>query len=163
ASPRDTFATTTMTASCGNMNLRADPSTTNSPIATLPGGSQVGVETSVVGGSWTVSCPSGTVSGNTWYQISQVNGQAVAPIYGVQFVYGATGLFEPVAVPTPSPTPDPFATPTPTPDPFATPTPLPTPIPTPVPTPLAPVMEGIDVSHWQNAIDWYQVAAAGKR
>ena len=27
----------------------------------------------------------------------------------------------------------------------------------------AGTLEGIDVSHWQNTIDWYQVAAAGKR
>jgi GH25 family lysozyme M1 (1,4-beta-N-acetylmuramidase) len=62
---------------------------------------------------------------------------------------------------TPTPTPDPFATPTPTPtpDPFATPTPTPT----PSPTPLGPLTEGIDVSHWQNTIDWTQVAGAGKR
>ena len=39
----------------------------------------------------------------------------------------------------------------------------PTPTPTPLPTPVLPVTEGIDVSHWQNTIDWTQVAASGKR
>ncbi len=175
--PRSALASTAMTVSCGNVNLRADPSTANAPAGTVPAGTQVGVEAAVPGASWTSTCATGVVAGNSWYQISQVNGQAVSSLYGVPFVYGATGLFQaapaatpsptpaptptpdPFATPTPTPTPDPFATPTPTPDPFATPTPTPT----PSPTPFLPVTEGIDVSHWQNTIDWSQVAAAGKR
>jgi GH25 family lysozyme M1 (1,4-beta-N-acetylmuramidase) len=169
--PSDARAGTTMVASCGNANLRLDPSTSNPPAATIPAGTQVTVDSQVAGSAWSTTCPSGPVSGSTWYAISQVNGQAVSSLYGVPVVYGATGLFQaapaatptptpdPLATPTPTPTPDPFATPTPTPDPFATPTPTPT----PSPTPFLPVTEGIDVSHWQNTIDWPQVAAAGKR
>ncbi len=173
--PSITQASTAMTASCGNANLRADPSTSNPPVATIPSGTQVAVEGSVTGGSWSTTCPSGPLAGSAWYQISQVNGQSVATLYGVSFVYGATGLFQPAAAPTPTPTPvptpDPLATPTPTPtpDPFASPSPTPdpfatpTPTPTPSPTPFLPVTEGIDISHWQNVIDWTQVATAGKR
>ncbi len=172
AAPRDALATTTMAAACDGVNLRTGPDTSYTKVTTVNSGTQVIVETMVTGGSWTVTCASGTVTDNTWYQISQVNGQVVSPV-----VYGATGLFQavatptptptpdPLATPTPTPTPDPFATPTPTPDPFATPTPTPDPFasPTPTPTPSLPVTEGIDVSHWQNTIDWTQVAAAGKR
>ncbi|HEX7950997.1 MAG TPA: glycoside hydrolase family 25 protein [Candidatus Limnocylindrales bacterium] len=182
--PSSARASTTMVASCGNANLRTDPSTSNPPAATIPAGSQVTVDAPVPGGSWSATCPSGPISGSTWYPISEVNGQPVSSLpYGVSIVYGATGLFQAVATPTPTPTatPDPLATPTPTPDPFATPTPTPapdpfatptptpdpfatpTPTPTPSPTPFLPVTEGIDVSHWQNTIDWTQVAAAGKR
>ena len=164
-------ASTAMVASCGNANLRTDPSTSNPPAATVQAGTLVAVEGIATGGAWSTACPSGPVAGSTWYQISQVSGQSVATLYGVPFVYGATGLFQATATPTPTPTPDPFATPTPTPtpDPFATPTPTPdpfatpTPSPTPSPTPYVPVTEGIDVSHWQNTIDWTQVAASGKR
>ena len=180
ALPRETLATTTMAAACDGVRLRAGPTTADAILVTLVTGQQVGVEGTVTSGSWTATCANGSVSGTTWYQISQVDGQPVTSLYGVQFVYGATGLFQPfapptptptpdpLATPTPTPTPDPFATPTPTPDPFATPTPTPdpfatpTPAPTPTPTPFLPVTEGIDVSHWQNTIDWTQVAAAGK-
>jgi GH25 family lysozyme M1 (1,4-beta-N-acetylmuramidase) len=183
AAPRDALATTAMAAGCDGVRLRTGP-TTGDPIATtLSTAMQVGVEATVSGGTWSAACANGTVSGDTWFQISEVGGQAVSSLYGVAFVYGATGLFQPapvtnatptptpdpLATPTPTPTPDPFATPTPTPDPFATPTPTPdpfatpTPTPTPSPTPFLPVTEGIDVSHWQNTIDWTQVAAAGKR
>ena len=56
--------------------------------------------------------------------------------------------------------------PRPTPTPTAQPTPTPTPQPTPTPTPIPPppaYLDGIDVSYHQGAIDWQQVAAAGKR
>ena len=53
--------------------------------------------------------------------------------------------------------------PAPTPTPTVRPTPTPTPPPTPVPTPAPGYVEGIDVSYHQGAIDWWQVAAAGKR
>ncbi|MFM2105861.1 MAG: hypothetical protein RL338_893 [Chloroflexota bacterium] len=43
------------------------------------------------------------------------------------------------------------------------PKPTPTATPTPVPSPTPAYLEGIDVSVWQGAIDWSQVAAAGKR
>ncbi len=62
----------------------------------------------------------------------------------------------PTAAPTPTPTPKPTATPS------AAPTATPTPAPTLPPTTAGTNLEGIDVSHWQNAIDWTKVAAAGK-
>jgi lysozyme len=164
-----------MAAACDGVRLRTGPSTSDTTEATITAGTQVTVEATVTGGSWSASCAGNAVSGDAWHQISELSGQSVAALYGVPFVYSATGLFEPAVAPTPTPTPpptpDPFATPTPTPDPFATPTPpptpdpfaTPTPSPTPSPTPFLPVTEGIDVSHWQGTIDWPLVASAGKR
>jgi GH25 family lysozyme M1 (1,4-beta-N-acetylmuramidase) len=154
------LAATPMAAACDGVRLRAGPTTGDPQVgSSLVAGTQVSVEATIIGGPWSTTCAAGSISGNTWHQISEVNGQSVAALYGIPFVYSASGLFAAVATPTPTPTPDPFATPTPTPDPFATPTPTPT----PSPTPFGPVIEGIDVSHWQGSIDWNQVAAAGKR
>jgi len=163
--PRPVLASTPMAAACDGVRLRTGPSTSDSTAATVVAGTQVHVETTVTGGAWSATCAGNAVSGASWHQISEVNGQSVAALFGVPYVYGATGLFQVVTTPTPTPTPDPFATPTPTPDPFATPspTPFPSPTPTPTPTPYLPVTEGIDVSHWQNTIDWALVAAVGKR
>jgi lysozyme len=66
------------------------------------------------------------------------------------------------AKPRPRPSPTPTARPTPTPTPSPTPTPTATPpIPTPTATPAS--VDGIDVSYHQGTIDWWQVAASGKR
>jgi lysozyme len=90
-----------------------------------------------------------------------VNDKSVASLYGVTYLYAASGLFKSTittaAAPTPTPTPTPTTAPTPT------PTPTPSPTPTPTPTPPSPYTEGIDVSHWQGVIDWTKVAAAGKK
>jgi GH25 family lysozyme M1 (1,4-beta-N-acetylmuramidase) len=165
--PSAVAAATSMAAACDGVRLRSGPTTSDTTVQTINTGSQVTVETTVTGGSWSATCAGGAVAGDTWFQISALNGQSAAALWGVPYVYSATGLFQAVTTPTPTPdptptpTPDPFATPTPTPDPFATPTP--TPLPSPTPTPIQPVLEGIDVSHWQNTIDWSQVAASGKR
>ena len=86
--------------------------------------------------------PTGPYRGSTWYQISQVNGQAVAVALRRRRSCMAqracsSGHDTGADAPTPSPTPDPAAapTPTPTPDPLATPTPTPDPFATPTPTP----------------------------
>jgi GH25 family lysozyme M1 (1,4-beta-N-acetylmuramidase) len=156
------LAATPMATACDGVRLRTGTTTGDPQVgSSLPTGTPVSVETTITGGGWSAMCAAGAISGNTWHQISEVNGQSVAALFGVPYVYSATGLFQAVVTPTPTPTPDPFATPTPTPDPFATP--VPTPSPTPTPTPYLPVTEGIDVSHWQGSIDWNQVAAAGKR
>jgi GH25 family lysozyme M1 (1,4-beta-N-acetylmuramidase) len=63
----------------------------------------------------------------------------------------------PTPTPTVQPTPPP---PTPTPTP---PLPSPTPTTTPTQTPNPGYVDGIDVSYHQGWIDWWQVAAAGKR
>ena len=164
--PKPVLAASPMAAACDGVRLRTVPSTSDpsgTTKATVSAGTQVGVESTVIGGPWSATCAGNVVSGESWYQISELNGQSIAALFGVPFVYSATGLFQPVTTPTPTPTPDPAATPTPTPDPFATPTPTPFPSPTPTPTPFLPVTEGIDISNWQGTIDWNGVAASGKR
>ncbi len=161
--PQGVRAATPMAAACDGVRLRTGPSTSDATAATVSAGTQVGVESTVIGGPWSATCAGNVVSGDSWYQISELNGQSIAALFGVPYVYSATGLFQPVTTPTPTPTPDPFATPTPTPDPFATPTPTPFPSPTATPFPFLPVTEGIDISHWQGTIDWNGVAASGKR
>jgi GH25 family lysozyme M1 (1,4-beta-N-acetylmuramidase) len=169
--PQAVLASTPMAAACDGVRLRSGPSTSDAHVTTVNAGTQVSVETTLTGGPWSANCAGNAVAGEGWHQISELNGLSVASLFGVPYVYAATGLFQATAAPTPTPTPsptptpDPFATPTPTPDPFATPTPSPTPFPSPspTPTPFLPVTEGIDVSHWQNTIDWSRVAASGKR
>jgi GH25 family lysozyme M1 (1,4-beta-N-acetylmuramidase) len=148
---RAVLAATPMATACDGVRLRTSPSTSDTTAAAVVAGTQVSVETTVTGGAWSANCAGNAVAGDGWHQISEVNGQSVAALYGVPFVYSATGLYQVVA--TPTPTPDPLATP----DPFATPTP------TPTPTPFLPITEGIDVSHWQGTIEWNLVAASGKR
>ena len=68
----------------------------------------------------------------------------------------------PVVDAKPRPKPTPTATPTP-PTPTATPPIAPTPTPAPTATALPGSVDGVDVSYHQGTIDWWQVAAAGKR
>jgi GH25 family lysozyme M1 (1,4-beta-N-acetylmuramidase) len=80
------------------------------------------------------------------------------------FVLAAPSAVEAKAPVRPNPKPTPTAKPTPTPPlPSPTPSPTPTPTPSPTPTPAPGFIDGIDVSYHQGPIDWWQVAAAGKR
>src|SRR5688572_10734547 len=82
------LAATPMTTACNGVRLRTGPSTSDTQMgASLSQGTLVTVETTVVGGAWTVTCAGVTVSGSTWHQISQVNGQNVLALFGVPFVY----------------------------------------------------------------------------
>jgi len=138
---------------CPDVNVRAATTTAGELRARLPAGVPVGVTGTVAGGDWSAECGGQLLAGNQWYQITTINGQSVLSLYGMGSLYGASGLFSPTA-----PAPTPVPTPTPLPTPETTPVPLPTPVPTP-----SPYTEGIDVSHWQGTVDWFQVAAAGKR
>jgi GH25 family lysozyme M1 (1,4-beta-N-acetylmuramidase) len=134
--------TVTKMAACDGVNLRDTATTSGTRKATINFGASVSVVATVTGGSWSTTCGDKAVSGTGWYRISAVNGKTAAALYGVSYVYGATGLFAaPGTLPAPTPTP--------------------TPAPTPLPGPN--FSEGIDVSHWQNVIDWPMVRAAGKR
>lgn len=131
--------TVSKVAACDGVNLRDAAATTGARKATINTLTSVSVVGTVTGGSWATTCADKAVSGTSWYRISAVGGKSAASLYGVTYVYGATGL-------------------------FAAPGTVALPTPTPAPTPLGPTFtEGIDVSHWQNAIDWPMVRAAGKR
>lgn len=143
-------------AACSGVALRSSASLSGNVKDRLAEGEDVLTVEAVSGGSWSASCD-GSTSGSKWYRISHVNGDTVQSLYGVSYLYSATGLYRaPTPDPTPTPTPKPTPTPTPTPKPTATPSP------TPTPSPVSSYVEGIDVSHWQGAIDWAKVAGAGK-
>ena len=151
---RHLYTMTYKKAACDAVSLRTGSSTGATKKASIAEGTRVTVIGTVTGGSWSTTCD-GPVSGSAWYKISQVNGKSVSSLYGVSAVYGARGLFTSVTTDVPASTPAP--TPTPTPKPSASATPAPT------PTPTSAYIEGIDVSHWQNTIDWAKVAGAGKK
>jgi GH25 family lysozyme M1 (1,4-beta-N-acetylmuramidase) len=153
--------TITKYAAC-NAYLRTSAATTATSKVLIKTDTKVTIATSVTGTSWSATCAGKALSGKYWYRISAINGKSVKTLYGVTYVYGASGLFKPTITTTAS-TPTPTPTPAPTPTPTPTPKPTPTPTPTPQPTPLPNTTEGIDISHWQGTIDWSKVATAGKK
>jgi len=87
----------------------------------------------VSGRSYSTSCAGKSVSGSNWAKISAVNGKTIKSLLGVSYAYVASNTLV-----------------------FARTLTAP-------PPPAAPgTLEGLDVSHWQNAIDWLAVAASGK-
>ena len=150
--------TITKYAACGAY-LRTSAATTATSKVLIKTDTKVTIATSVTGGSWSTTCAGKAVAGKYWYRISAINGRSVRTLYGVTYLYAASGLFKPTITATSSsPTPTPPPTPTPTPTVAPSPTPTPTPIPT-----FPNTTEGIDISHWQGTINWTKVAAAGKR
>jgi GH25 family lysozyme M1 (1,4-beta-N-acetylmuramidase) len=137
-------------AACDGVNVRTSPSTSGTKKASLSAGTKVTVIGTVSGGSWSATCAGNAVAGSSWYKINQVNGKSTSSLYGVSAIYGAKSLFTSLSstTPTSSPTPPP---------------PSSAPSPTPTPPPTSSYIEGIDVSHWQETIDWAKVAAAGKK
>jgi GH25 family lysozyme M1 (1,4-beta-N-acetylmuramidase) len=127
-------------AAC-RVNLRTSASTSATSKDIIETDTKVTVAVSVSGTSWSTTCADAAVSGSSWYRISAINGKSVQSLYGVSYVYSASGLFKNA--------PTPVSTPTPT--------------PTPVPTPMPGTTDGIDISHWQGTINWTSVAAAGKK
>ncbi len=125
--PAHAAADTSLAAACDGTRIRS-AATAGTVVDKLPLGTLVTVAGTTTGDAWSVTCPS-TSSGNTWYQITSVNGVPVSTAYpGYAIVYGATVLFQ---VPPPPPPPGQF-------------------------------LEGIDVSQWQNTINWPLVPGAGK-
>jgi lysozyme len=93
--PAKAATTSDHVANC-DVRLRASASTTGTILTTLPTGSGVTTTGTVSGGSWSASCVT-SVSGNTWYAITAVNGQGVWSLYGVKVAYAATGMFRSTA------------------------------------------------------------------
>jgi GH25 family lysozyme M1 (1,4-beta-N-acetylmuramidase) len=89
--PAAAATTTDRVAKCG-VKVRASPSTSATVLTTLPTGAGVTVTGTVSGSSWSATCVS-SVSGNTWYSITAINGQGVWSLYGVSVAYAATGMF----------------------------------------------------------------------
>ncbi len=110
---------TTMAAACDGVNLRTGAGTTYTIKASVQSGTTISVAATVTGGSWSSVCAGKSVAGSGWYRISSVNGKTALSLYGVTYVYGATGLFKAITVP-----PPPSPTPTPSPDSTTGPTTL---------------------------------------
>jgi stage II sporulation protein D len=104
---------TTLAAACDGVNLRTGPSTGYAIKTSVKTGTTISVVATVTGGSWSAVCGGKAVAGSGWYRISAVNGKTVSSLYGVTYLYGATGLFKAVTVPPPpTPTPSPGSGPT---------------------------------------------------
>ena len=102
--PSSASADTSLAAACDATRIRSAP-TAGTVVDKLPAGTLVTVATTTTGDSWSVTCPS-TSSGNTWYQITSVNGVPVSTAYpGYSALYGATVLFQ---TPPPPPPPSPY-------------------------------------------------------
>ena len=111
-----TASTTTITtkaAACG-VNVRTSASTSGAIRTSIKSGTKVSVTATVSGGTWRATCAGKTVSGSKWYRISAINGRSVKSLYGVTYLYAATGLFKAVSTVTPTPIPTPMPTPAPT-------------------------------------------------
>lgn len=125
------FGATTYAASCG-ANLRTGAGTTYAIKQSISTGTQVSVVSTVTGGSWSATCAGKAASGTTWFRISAVGGRTASSLYGVTYVYGATGLFKAVTQATLPPS----ASPASTTGPAASGSPSPSPSGSPGPTTL---------------------------
>ncbi len=84
-------------AACSDVNLRERAATTGVKRTTLAAGARVTVNATVTGSSWRASCAGKVVSGNTWFRVFAINGRSVKSLYGVTYLYGASGLFKAAA------------------------------------------------------------------
>ena len=89
--PAAAVTTTDRVAKCA-VKVRTSPSTSATVLTTLPTGAGVTVTGTVSGSSWSATCVT-SVSGNTWYSVTAINGQGVWSLYGVSVAYAATGMF----------------------------------------------------------------------
>ena len=116
AAPPVAAPAVTKYAAC-NVYVRTSAATTASSKALVGTDTTVTVVASVTGGSWNTTCLGKAASGTSWYRISAVNGKSVTTLYGVTYLYAASGLFKAAPTPVPTPVPAPAATPTPVPTP----------------------------------------------
>jgi hypothetical protein len=84
---------TTMVPACSGVNLRTGTSTSTSVKVRLATSARVTVVTTVSGSHWSTTCPTAK-SGSGWYRISAVNGKSVKSLYGLSWLYAATGVLK---------------------------------------------------------------------
>ena len=75
-------------------NLRSSASTGATSRTVINTDTKVLVVTQVTGSSYSTTCSGKAVSGKSWYRISSVNGKSVKSLYGVTYLYSATGLYK---------------------------------------------------------------------
>jgi len=80
------------TAACAAVALRKLPSTTGPILGRVSIGTTVQAVDLVTGDLYTVGA-CGT-PGSAWLKIDQVNGRSVQSVYGVPFVYSASGFYQ---------------------------------------------------------------------
>jgi hypothetical protein len=91
--PTPAPATTTMAPACSGVNLRTGTSTSTMVKVRLATSARVTVVTTVSGSHWSATCPTAK-SGSSWYRISTVNGRSVKSLYGLTWLYAATGVLK---------------------------------------------------------------------
>ncbi len=97
----EAMSTYSLTAQC-YASLRTDAAVASTRKGTIPLGTSVVASGAANGASWSTKCGGTTRSGHVWYRISSIGGKSVTSLYGVPYLYAATGLFKVVSVLTPS-------------------------------------------------------------
>lgn len=105
-------STKTMVPACSGVNVRTAATTTSRAKLRLSTTVNLTVSATVKGASWRTAC-AGWKVGSSWYRISAINGKSVRSLYGVSYLYAATGVLK--AAPAQKPAAKPAATPTPAP------------------------------------------------
>ena len=116
------------------LNLRSTAKAGSTALSRVKTDTMLTVVATVSGRSYDTTCAGKDARGSTWAKVSAVNGKSVKSLFGVSYVYAAAKMLVGARTLTPPPAP-----------------------------PAPGTIEGLDVSHWQNAIDWLAVAAAGKK
>jgi SpoIID/LytB domain protein len=80
-----------MSPACDGVNVRTSASLSASIRTRLALSARVGVQGTVAGSAWSAVCPTAR-SGNTWFRIVSINGASVSSLYGVPYLYAATGV-----------------------------------------------------------------------
>ncbi len=102
--PSPAVAATAMIPACDGVNLRTGTSTATTAKARLAAGTPVTVVATVTGSAWSTIC-SGSKSGSSWYRVTHVNGKTVSSLYGVTYLYAATGVLTSASSSTATPAP----------------------------------------------------------
>lgn len=138
--PSGQFSTESVsTTACLVAPLHAGPSSLTSRVVRVPPGTVATVTATVLGEPWHVRCGGRWLSGTTWYRVNRLNGQPLADQYGAQAAYVASGLLQAGPVEPPL-------------------------LPSVAELPALPsrgIVQGIDVSHYNGAIDWQKVRLLG--
>ncbi len=91
--PAPAPATLTLAPACSGVNMRTGTSTSSTVKVRLGTSARVTVVATVTGGHWSTTCPAAK-SGAAWYRISAINGNSIKRLYGVTWLYAATGVLK---------------------------------------------------------------------
>lgn len=91
--PTPTPASARKAPACADVNLRTGPSTSRAVKVRLGTSARVLVVATLSGGHWRAVC-AGPKSGATWSRISAIGGRTVKSLYGVTWLYAASGLLK---------------------------------------------------------------------